>query len=91
MSKSKRKIKMTKNGGEAGYVSLGSSLQPLLDPSQVPSEASEVSVMVQTATGRAQVVRQGNPKLPAILTYPDIGLDHKANFQASRSSIDILG
>lgn len=45
-----------------------------------------VEEMVQTATGKILVARQGDPRRPAIITYHDLGLNYLTNFQVSMKS-----
>ena len=40
-----------------------------------------VEEMVQTATGRIMVAREGDPRKPAIITYHDLALNYLSNFQ----------
>lgn len=47
--------------------------------------AKPVEEMVQTATGRILVARQGDPRKPAIFTYHDIALNYLSNFHVSQS------
>ena len=37
--------------------------------------------VVQTPTGKSVVIRQGDPRHPALITYHDLGLNYSTNFQ----------
>lgn len=74
----------SKNYSELGSCpSLNSGRRPLLARG-VGDEATEGLVheeFVQTSKGRILVARQGDPRKPVIITYHDLALNYRTNFQ----------
>ena len=79
------RLQSSKNYSELGSCpTLHSGSRPLLARTLLSEEANKpVEEMVQTATGKIMVARQGDPRRPAIITYHDLGLNYLTNFQVA--------
>ena len=82
------RLQSSKNYSELGSCpTLHSGSRPLLARTLLSEEANKpVEEMVQTATGKILVARQGDPRRPAIITYHDVGLNYLTNFQVRHST-----
>jgi len=79
------KFQSSRNYSELGSCpALNTGHRPLLARSLGDSLSDQLQVheeFVQTSKGKILVVRQGDPRKPVIVTYHDLGLNHKTNFQ----------
>ena len=77
----------SKNYSELGSCpTLNTGSRPLLARGLTDGTNADASIheeTIQTSKGSILVARQGDPRKPALITYHDLGLNHKTNFLVS--------